>query len=651
MSASTPSPPVSDGAAIEVTLPDGTLLSLPPGATGHDAAAAIGPGLARAALAVRVGEDIRDLALPLSDGESISIVTDRSGDDYLYVMRHSTAHVMAEAVQNLYPGTQFGFGPPIADGFYYDFDLPEPLSDDDLPAIEAEMARIVKAKAPLTRTVMTIPDARAYFAERDDPYKVDQIDELERLGETSVSLYRQRDFVDLCRGPHLAHTGRIGAFKLLSVAGAYWRGDEHNPQLTRVYATAFPTSAELDQHLERLERARARDHRRLGRELELFHFDELGPGLPFFLPKGMVVVNGIKDALRAELDRRGYQEISTPTILGEELWHQSGHIEHYRDNMYFTQVDDQTFAIKPMNCPGACLVYRSRPRSYRDLPLRFSEFGHVHRHELSGVLHGLFRVRAFTQDDAHIYCRLDQVEDEVRGVLELTDRFYARFGFEEVAMKLSTRPEKAIGEREVWDRAEAALRGALGDREHELNAGDGAFYGPKIDFHITDSMGRSWQLGTCQLDFALPERFGLTYTTADDTMERPVMIHRAVTGSLERFLGILIEDTGGDFPFWLAPVQARVLPIADRHAEYAEQVRGQLHDAGLRAEADLRGESVGRRIRDGELAKVPYLLLVGDRETEAGTVAVRRRGDGDQGTEPVAELVGRLAREAEADPA
>ncbi len=650
MSASEPpAPPVSDAAVIEVTLPDGSLLALPVGATGHDAAAAIGPGLARAALAVRVGDEVRDLARPLADGEAISIVTPRSGDDHLYVMRHSAAHVLAEAVQNLYPDTRFGFGPPIADGFYYDFDLPRPLSDDDLPAIEAEMARIVKAKAPFTRSVMSIPDARAYFAERGDPYKVDQIDELERMGETSVSLYRQRDFVDLCRGPHLAHTGGIGAFKLLSVAGAYWRGDERNPQLTRVYATAFPTSAELDQHLERLERARARDHRRLGRELELFHFDELGPGLPFFLPKGMVVINGIKDALRAELDRLGYQEIGTPSILGEALWHQSGHIEHYRDNMYFTEVDGQAFVIKPMNCPGACLVYRSRPRSYRDLPLRFSEFGHVHRHELSGVLHGLFRVRAFTQDDAHIYCRPDQVEDEVRGVLELTDRFYARFGFDDVAMKLSTRPEKAMGEPEVWDQAEAALRGALGDRPYELNEGDGAFYGPKIDFHITDSMGRSWQLGTCQLDFALPERFGLGYTTADDTVERPVMIHRAVTGSLERFLGILIEDTGGDFPFWLAPVQARVLPIADRHVEYAERVCAQLHEFGLRAEADVRGGSVGRRIRDGELAKVPYLLVVGDREADAGTVAVRRRGAGDQGAEPLAELAERLVREAQPD--
>ena len=631
---------------IHVLLPDGNRLELPPGATGHDAAGAIGPGLAKAAVAIVADGQIQDLALPLVDGARIEIVTSRSGDDFLYAMRHSAAHVMAEAVATIVPGAKFGFGPPIQDGFYYDFDLPRPLTEDDFPAIEAEMKRIAKTKAPFERTVMSMPEARTYFAERDDPYKVDQVEELERQGETEVSIYRQHDFVDLCRGPHLHHTGEIGAVKLLSVAGAYWRGSEKNPMLTRVYATAFPAKADLDAHLERLEQARARDHRRVGRELELFHFDEMGPGFPFFLPRGMVVVNGIRSAVREELAQMDYDEIQTPTMLLDELWKTSGHWDNYRENMYFTEVEGQNFAIKPMNCPGACLVFRSRRRSYRELPIRFAEFGHVHRHELSGVLHGLFRVRAFTQDDAHVFCRLDQVQDEVKAVLELTDRFYGRFGFEKVGLKLATRPEKATGTSEMWDTAENALREALGDREYGLKEGDGAFYGPKIDFEVTDTMGRAWQLGTCQLDFYLPERFGLTYVTADDAEVRPVMIHRAITGSIERFLGILIENTGGDFPMWLAPVHARVIPISDRHHDYAGKVRDALRAAGLRAEVDARSESVGKRIRDGELAKVPYLAVVGDKETEAGEVSLRARHGEDAGTLPLPEAVDRLAAEA-----
>jgi threonyl-tRNA synthetase len=628
-----------------VTLPDGSPLELPEGATGHDAAAAIGPGLAKAAVAVVVDGELRDLALPLADGDAIEIVTPRS-DRYLDVMRHSAAHVTAEAVQTVIPGAKLGFGPPIEDGFYYDFDLPRPLTEEDFPAIEAEIGRIVAARAPFQRSVMGIEDAHAFFAERDDTYKVDQVEELARQGETQVSLYRQRDFIDLCRGPHVQDTGRIGPVKLLSVAGAYWRGSEENPQLTRLYGTAFPTRKELDAHLERLEQARARDHRRVGRDLGLFYFDEQGPGFPFFLPGGMVIVNGIRQAVRDELASMGYAEIQTPTMLDTELWKTSGHWDNYRENMYFTEVEGQSFAIKPMNCPGACLVYRSRRHSYRELPIRYAEFGHVHRHELSGVLHGLFRVRAFTQDDAHIFCRLDQVQDEVNAVLSLTDRFYGRFGFDRVELNLSTRPEKAIGEKEMWDRAEEALRQALGDREHGLKEGDGAFYGPKIDFHVTDVMGRSWQLGTCQLDFWFPERFGLAYVTAEDTEERPVMIHRAITGSIERFLGILIENTGGDFPLWLAPEQARVLPVSDRHAGYAAEVRRRLRDRGLRVEVDARSESVGRRIRDGELAKIPYLLVVGDKEADAGTVSVRARHGADEGAMSVDDLASRLAEEA-----
>jgi threonyl-tRNA synthetase len=634
---------------LRVLLPDGTPLELPEGATGRDAAAAIGPGLARAAVAVQVGDEIRDLARPLADGEEIAIVTPKSGAAYLWVMRHSAAHVMAEAVREVVPGAKLGFGPPIDDGFYYDFDLPRPLSEDDFPAIEAAVKRIKKARAPFERSVMGIEEAKAYFAERDEPYKVDQVEELERQGETEVSIYTQNGFVDLCRGGHVGDTGKVGEVKLLSLAGAYWRGSEKNPQLTRLYATAFPTSKELDEHLERLEQAKARDHRRLGKDLGIFHFDEMGPGFPFYLPKGMVLVNGIRGAVRKELHAMGYDEIQTPTILSDQLWHESGHWDNYKENMYFTEVDGQTFAVKPMNCPGACLVYRSQRHSYRDLPIRLAEFGHVHRHELSGVLHGLFRVRAFTQDDAHIFCRLDQVKGEVQSVLALIDRFYGRFGFDHVALRLGTRPEKALGSAEMWEAAEAALVDALEGREYTLNAGDGAFYGPKIDFHVTDTMGRAWQLGTCQLDFFMPERFGLTYTTAEDTEERPVIIHRAVTGSTERFLGILIENCGGDFPFWLAPEQARVLPIADRHAETAEAVAARLRSEGLRVAADARSESLGRRIRDGELQKVPYLLVVGDREQEAGAVGVRSRAAGDEGSLPLEDLVARLRAEAEAD--
>lgn len=632
---------------MHVSLPDGTRLDLPDGATGHDVAAAIGPGLAKAAVAILVDGATQDLALPVADGAGVSVVTKKSGADYLYPMRHSAAHVLAEAVLSIIPEAKFGFGPPIDDGFYYDFDLPRPLTEADFPAIEAEMNRIIKSRAPFQRTVMSMADARSFFAEQGQPYKVDQVDELERQGETEVSIYRQREFVDLCRGPHVGDTGAIGPVKLLSVAGAYWRGSEKNPMLTRIYATSFPSRTELDAHLERLEEQRKRDHRRVGRDLDLFFFDEAGPGFPFFLPKGMVVVNQIQSAIRREYAPMGYQEIRTPTILSEELWHRSGHWDNYKENMYFTEVDEQTFAVKPMNCPGACLTYGSRRRSYRDLPLRLAEFGHVHRHEMSGVLHGLLRVRAFTQDDAHVFCRLDQVQEEVRAILDLVDRLYARFGFADVQANLSTRPEKSIGTDEQWEAAETALRSALGDRPYGLKEGDGTFYGPKIDFHVTDVMGRSWQMGTCQLDFQMPERFDLTYTSAEDTEERPVILHRAISGSIERFLGILIEHTGGDFPVWLAPVQARVLPISDRHHEPAAEAERALRAAGVRAEVDARSESIGKRIRDGELAKVPYLLVIGDREAEAGAVAVRARHGEDVGTLSIADFAARVAAESE----
>jgi len=631
---------------MHVQLPDGNRLELADGATGHDVAAAIGPGLAKAAVAILVDGAIQDLALPVTADAAVSIVTKKSGNDYLYPMRHSAAHVMAEAVMTIIPEAKFGFGPPIEDGFYYDFELPRPLTEADFPAIEAEINRIIKSRSPYERTVMSMEEARAFFTEQGQPYKVDQVDELERQGETEVSIYRQRDFVDLCRGPHVHDTGAIGPVKLLSVAGAYWRGSEKNPMLTRVYATSFPTRTELDGYLERLEEQRKRDHRRVGRDLDLFHFDEAGPGFPFFLPKGMVVINQIRAAIRKELGAMRYDEIQTPTILSEELWHKSGHWDHYKENMYFTEVDGQGFAVKPMNCPGACLVFRSRRRSYRDLPLRLAEFGHVHRHELSGVLHGLFRVRAFTQDDAHVFCRVDQIQDEVKAIIDLTDRFYARFGFTDVRLKLATRPEKAAGSAEMWDAGEAALRNALEGREYEIKEGDGAFYGPKIDFHVTDVMGRSWQLGTCQLDFYMPEQFDLSYRSSEDTDERPVILHRAISGSVERFLGILIENTGGDFPVWLAPVQARILPISDRHHEVAEQVENRLRAAGLRVECDVRAESIGKRIRDGELGKVPYLLIIGDREAEDGTLSVRARHGEDVGTLTVDDFAARVVEEA-----
>ncbi len=633
-------------ATMYVILPDGNRLDLPDAATGHDVAAAIGPGLAKAAVAIIVNGEAGDLARPVADGASVAIVTSKSGDDYLAVMRHSAAHVMAEAVVSVVPGAKFGFGPAIDDGFYYDFDLPRPITDADFPAIEAEINRIIKAKAPFQRTVMTMADARAFFTERDQPYKVDQIDELERQGETEVSIYRQREFVDLCRGPHVGDTGRIGPVKLMSVAGAYWRGSEKNPMLTRIYATSFANRTDLDAYLERLEEARKRDHRRIGRELDLFHFDDAGPGFPFFLPKGMVIVNQIQAHLRSELEAMGYDEIKTPTILSEKLWHQSGHWDNYHENMYFTEVDGQGFAVKPMNCPGACLVFRSRRRSYRELPLRLAEFGHVHRHELSGVLHGLLRVRAFTQDDAHVFCRLDQIQDEVTAIVEFVERLYERFGFPDVQVKLATRPEKSIGSDEQWEAAESGLRAALGDRAYDLKEGDGTFYGPKIDFHVTDAVGRSWQLGTCQLDFQMPERFELSYTSADDSDERPVILHRAILGSIERFFGILIEHYSGDFPVWLAPVQARILPISDRHAEPAETIRRDLAACGVRAEVDGRAESVGKRIRDGELAKIPYLLVMGDREAEEGRVSVRARHGEDVGAMSPADFAERVAAES-----
>jgi threonyl-tRNA synthetase len=645
---------------MKVTLPDGTPLELADGATGADAARAVGEGLARAALAVKPrapgeGGDgidgLRDLSAPLTDGVVLEVVTPRH-EDALELIRHDAAHVLATAVVELYPGTKVSIGPPIADGFYYDFEFPEgvKVSEADLERIEAHMREHIKADEPFERTDLTVDEALARFRAEEQGYKVELIEDLVRdQGVETVSLYRNGPFTDLCRGPHGPSTKRIKAFRLLSVAGAYWRGDSSRPMLTRIYGTAFHSKEDLEAHLTRLEEARARDHRKLGRELDLFLFSEVSPGSPFWQPRGMTLLNELMALWRTENRRRGYQEVQTPILYDAELWRQSGHWDKFRENMYFTDVEGRQMGLKPMNCPAHIQIYKADRRSYRDLPLRLSEAGLVHRHEPSGTLHGLLRVRHITQDDAHIFCAPDDVEREVIACLDFGFFLYDLFGFEP-RLELSTRPERRIGTDEMWDAAEGALEGALRARglDFDLNAGDGAFYGPKIDLHMTDSIGRSWQLGTVQLDHSMPERFELAYTGADNSEHPPVMIHRALLGSFERFVGILIEHYAGEFPLWLAPVQALILPIADRHVEFARRVAAELGGAGVRGEVDERAESVGRKIRDAELGKVPYMLIVGDQEEAEEAVSVRRRGQGDLGREAVAELVARARREIEA---
>jgi threonyl-tRNA synthetase len=634
-------------AAVTVKLPDGSDLELSEGASGADAAAAIGPGLARDAVALRVNGEVRDLSAPVADGEEIEILTAKS-EGALDVLRHDAAHVMATAVVELWPGTKVSIGPPIENGFYYDFEFPEgvQVTLDDLPRIEEAMRRHIDADESFERRDVPVGEALEKFRAEGQPYKVELIEDLQRdEGVATVSLYRNGPFEDLCRGPHGPTTKRIEAFKLESLAGAYWRGDETRQMLTRIYGTAFFSKKDLEEHLERLEQARARDHRKLGPELDLFTFRPEAPGMPFWLPNGTVLLETIEAEVRGQLAKRGYDEIKTPHILDEELWHRSGHWDNYRDNMYFTEAEGRRFALKPMNCPGACLAYASDRHSYRELPLRLAEFGQVSRREREGVLHGLLRVRAFVQDDAHVYCTTEQIVGEVIDICEAIDELYATFGFDDVRVELSTKPEKAIGSDEQWEAAETALAEALEDqgREYKLNPGDGAFYGPKIDFHITDALGRSWQCGTCQVDFFMPERFDLTYQGDDNAEHRPVMIHRALLGSMERFVGILIEHHAGRFPLWLAPLQVLVLPVTDRNAEYAESVAGSLREAGIRTRVDDRSESVGRKIRDAELARAPYMLVVGDREQEVGSVAVRSHDEGDLGTVPASEFAGSLA--------
>jgi threonyl-tRNA synthetase len=633
------------------TLPDGKPLELPAGATGADAAAAIGPGLAKAALAIKVDGELRDLAAPLpGGGGEVAILTDRD-PEALELIRHDAAHVMAEAVVDLYPGTKVTIGPPIESGFYYDFEFPPgtKITEEDLPKIEAAMQEHIGADEEFARRDVPVAEAIEIFKGQDQGFKVELIEDLVRdEGVETVSLYRNGPFEDLCRGPHGPSTGRIKAIKLNSVAGAYWRGDEQRESLTRIYGTAFFSKKDLEEHLERLEQAKERDHRRLGPQLGLFMLRKEAPGMPFWLPNGTTMLRTIEAEVRDQLRKRGYQEIATPQVMDESLWHRSGHWDNYKDDMYFMEDDDRRYALRPMNCPGACLVYSADRHSYRELPLRLAEFGRVSRNEREGVLHGLLRVRAFTQDDAHVYCTEEQIGDEVASICEAIDELYGRFGFTDVHVELSTRPEKSMGSEEQWTKAEAALAEALDSqgREYTLNPGDGAFYGPKIDFHITDALGRSWQCGTCQLDFQMPERFELYYTGADDAAHRPVMIHRALLGSMERFAGILIEHYAGRFPTWLAPVQAIVLPISDRHNDYGARAFAELRELGVRVALDDRSESVGKKIRDAStIGLYPYMLVVGDREEENGAVAVRSRSDGDLGEMSLAEFAARVEAE------
>jgi threonyl-tRNA synthetase len=641
---------------MEFELPDGNILSLSEGATGADAAAAIGPGLARAALAVKVDGELRDLARPLPDADGsgpkkLEILTDRSGADALWLIRHDTAHVLAEAVLELYPGVRISIGPPIEDGFYYDFDFPDgvTVSEADFESIEARMREHINADEPFVRDDVTVAEALERFRDEGQNYKVQLIEDLVRdQGIDTVSLYTNGPFTDLCRGPHAPSTKRIKAFKLQSVAGAYWRGDATKPMLTRVYGTAFFSNAELEQHIERIERARANDHRKLGPELGLFTFSEVSPGSAFWLPPGTEVFNSLV-ALSREMGReRGYTEVKTPQLYDSSLWKTSGHWDKFRDNMFVTEYEDRAMALKPMNCPGHCQLFSLTRHSYRELPVRYSEPGLLHRREPSGTLHGLLRVRHFVQDDAHIFCTEEQIQAEVAGCMEFAFATYAIFGLD-VRLELSTRPEQRIGDDALWDTSEAALRNALDSQglSYEVNEGDGAFYGPKIDMHMTDSLGRSWQLGTVQLDYNMPGRFDLVYSGADNAEHRPVMIHRALMGSYERFIGILLEHLEGELPVWLTPVQAIVLPISDRHLEHAAAVAGRLVEAGLRAEVDSRGESVARKIRDAELRKIPYMLVVGDREQEANEVGVREHRHGDQGSVGVEAFTKRLQSQVE----
>ena len=625
-------------------LPDSSELELPDGATGLDAARAIGAKLAEQAVLIRQNGNVQDLRLPLADGQPIQILTTRDTEDpdALFVLRHSAAHLLAEAVRRLYPGVKVAIGPPIENGFYYDFEFPAPIREEDLEKIEAEIMRELMEGRSWKREEISADEAKRRFEEEGEPYKVELVD----TAEGQISLYTQGDFTDLCRGPHLQDSKPIKAIKLTSLAGAYWRGDERNTQLTRIYGTAFYSQADLDAHLERLEQARARDHRRLGRELDLFHLSEESPGSPFWHPKGMVLWNALEDLRRRENARRGYVEVKTPLIYDTSVWVTSGHWEKFRDDMFLVAGDGEEphAALKPMNCPGHMLLFGSAIRSYRDLPIRYAESSTLHRNELAGALHGLLRVRHVTQDDAHIFCTEEQVPAEIDACIEFVKDLYGIFGVTPHA-ELSTRPEKRLGTDEEWDQAEGTLRDALERHgiEYVIGEGEGTFYAPKIDLHMRDTLGRSWQMGTIQADAQMPKRFGLTYMGPDNVEHTPVVIHRALLGSLERFIGIVVEHYGGAFPFWLAPVQVRLVPVGEGHREAVHELEARLEDAGFRVDVDERDDTLGKRIRDAELEKIPYTIVYGDRESH-DSLAVRERG-GEQSTTSLPELLERLEAE------
>ena len=631
---------------MKITLKDGSSKEYAQSMSVIDIAKDISEGLARVATAGEVDGEVVDLRTVIDKDCELNILTfnDEKGKG---AFRHTTSHIMAQAIKRLYPDTKLAIGPSIEDGFYYDIDRETPLVAEDLEKIEAEMKKIVKEDLPIKQYTMPRAEAIAYFKEKDEPYKVELIEDLPE--DSVISFYSQGEFTDLCAGPHLMSTKPVKSFKLTSLAGAYWRGSEKNKMLQRVYGTSYPKKAELEEYLHMMEEAKKRDHRKLGKELGLFMMREEGPGFPFFLPKGMELKNQLLDYWREIHKKAGYVEISTPIMLSRHLWETSGHWDHYKDNMYTTVIDDEDFAIKPMNCPGGILVYESEPRSYRDLPLRMGELGLVHRHEKSGQLHGLMRVRCFTQDDAHIFMTPEQVRDEIKGVVKLINEVYSLFGFK-YHVELSTRPEDSMGSDEDWDMATEALRGALDDLglPYVVNEGDGAFYGPKIDFHLEDSIGRTWQCGTIQLDFQLPLRFNLEYTGADGEKHRPIMIHRVIFGSIERFIGILIEHFAGAFPTWLAPVQVKVLPISDKYMDYAQKVLDELNNSGVRAEIDTRAEKIGYKIREAQMKKIPYMLVVGAKEEEDGLVSVRSRFEGDEGQKSLTDFLAAIKMEIQA---
>ncbi len=628
---------------IKVTLKDNSVREFNEGISVIGAAKEIGAGLAKAACCGKVNGEVVDLRTPLNEDCNLEICT-FDCEEGKHAFWHSSSHLLAEAVKRLFPESKFAIGPAIKDGFYYDFDVEKPFTEDDCEKIEAEMKKIVKEKAKIERFELDLPEALELM--KDEPYKIELINEHAGKGE-KISFYKQGEkFTDLCAGPHLMDFSPIKAIKITSVAGAYWRGNEKNKMLCRIYGTSYTTKEALEEHLNRIEEAKKRDHRKLGKELGIFMMRDEGPGFPFFLPKGMALKNALLEYWRDIHRKAGYVEISTPIILNRKLWETSGHWDHYKENMYTTSIDEEDYAIKPMNCPGGILAYQSEPRSYRDLPIRMGELGIVHRHEKSGQLHGLMRVRCFTQDDAHIFMTQDQIKDEIKGVVKLIDEVYNLFGFK-YHVELSTRPENSMGSDADWELATDGLKGALDDLgiEYVINEGDGAFYGPKIDFHLEDSIGRTWQCGTIQLDFQLPLRFNLEYTGTDGEKHRPIMIHRVAFGSIERFMGILIEHFAGAFPLWLAPVQVKVIPISDKHADYAKQIEKVLFDKYFRVETDTRAEKMGYKIREAQLQKIPYMIIVGDNEKENGTVSVRSRNSGDLGTMKLEDFIIKIDEE------